>query len=43
MLSWDEFEKPELEKKQLEQPKAAAAVELKDEQNEKDERWKYEN
>jgi len=35
MLSWDEFEKPELEKKQPEQPKAAAAVEIKDEQSKK--------
>ena len=35
MLSWDEFEKPEAEKKPLEQPKEAAPVEIKEEQSEK--------
>ena len=35
MLSWDEFEKPEAEKKPPEQPKEAAPVEIKEEQSEK--------
>ena len=35
MLSWDEFEKPEAEKKPPEQQKEAAPVELKEEQSEK--------
>ena len=35
MLSWDEFEKPEAEKKPPEQQKKAAPVELKEEQSEK--------
>ncbi|HIE48813.1 MAG TPA: ribonucleotide-diphosphate reductase subunit beta [Gammaproteobacteria bacterium] len=35
MLSWDEFEKPEAEKKPPEQQKEAAPVEIKEEQSEK--------
>ena len=35
MLSWDEFEKPEAEKKPPEQQKKAAPVEIKEEQSEK--------
>ena len=33
MLSWDEFEKPEAEKKPPEQQKEAAPVEIKEEQS----------